>query len=1121
MADVGSAVFRAIADFSRIRREARRTSRELGDLRDETKDANRALDDLGDEADDAGEALDDLGDEARETARELRDVDREGSAAARALTAVALAARRFDAGVRASPVGRFVGWLGHMRRRAIEAGVDIDRLDDRVDRIGKTFLRAGASVARFTALLGAIALATGALHATAAGVMSLLGAIGALSGALGLIPGLAAGVGIAVGAVKIGLTGFADAMKEVNGTTEEFTEAVKDLAPNARDTAWAVRGLRDQWKTLTQAVQNRLFRDTADDVRRLGAIYLPLLTVGLSDVADGVNGVWQNFAGWAVSQRTIRDVRRALSLTAQVIDDVADATKPLLHALRDIAIVGMETTAGLTEGFEDAANRFERFIRQARESGRLAEWMQDGVTATRRLGRSLGNLGYTLYGVFKAGDRVGSNFLQTLERLTGAMADFVHSARGQRALGSFFASARRAGEALLPVLAAIVTNLGDHVAPVLAKIAEKLGPGLVDVVDGIGAAFDNAGPALVVFFHAVSDLLSALGSAGPLIGDVAAGLATVLVPVLYALTGLIRAVTAAWNSLPAPVQAVIGVFGGAALAAGGLLIVLYKIIRAARKVKTAMATVAAVTGFSGAGGAAAAGAAGAAAQRGFLAKFGAGLKGKLGSILETSLLGMLFFPGAVGKLARKAKTLFTGGFKGTAPAATGIMARVGTAIKGVGPVALAVAGKLKWLRLAFSATPWGLAINGLILAGTAVWTHWDSVTAGVKTAWDGTVSFFQGLGPRIQGAWDAGTTWMANLPATTQQTVDAVSAWWDKLPGRIGYALGYAGGWVVRKFGEMRKQAVTDTTALVIRVSDWFNKLPGRINGSLAAADRWVNQKFTGMRDNAVTHTAALYVRTTDWFSKLPGRFNRFATDAGNRVKNAFRDMRNRAVTDTAALGTRTVGIIRALPGRLRAFVGDFVSVGRSLAEGLWRGIQSAAAKVRDAAVSMVVRAIQGAKAAAREGSPSKVFRDIGINIGEGLALGIERMRNRVLGVVTGLIARLRRLFGGGLGERLREQLGNLPGVAATATVTGSGTPRAPAAPTVGTLMARALPTDTGQAFPDVVEQLRAALSQTRRGERGGCDVTANFYVTNPLPEPASDTAARKLRTLALMGAFG
>jgi hypothetical protein len=42
------------------------------------------------------------------------------------------------------------------------------------------------------------------------------------------------------------------------------------------------------------------------------------------------------------------------------------------------------------------------------------------------------------------------------------------------------------------------------------------------------------------------------------------------------------------------------------------------------------------------------------------------------------------------------------------------------------------------------------------------------------------------------------------------------------------------------------------------------------------------------------------------------------------------------------------------------------------------------------------------------------------------------------------------------------------------------------------------------------------------RGGQGSRDVSVSFGdIVNPVPEPASDTAARKLRTLALMGAFG
>lgn len=1135
MADAGQAVFRAIADFSKLRREARKTSRDIEDLRDETQDVNRALGRTERAADAAAEGLDEAGDEARDAARQLHRLEREGNAAQRALTGAAAAAATFGATVRRSPVARFVGWLSQLRRRAADAGVDLDRLDKRVNRVGKSFFAAAGSVAKFTAVLGGIALITGAVHATVAGVLSLLGALGALSGAVGVLPGLLAAAGVAMATLKIGTTGFGDAIKAVaEGDLEKFKESVKDLAPSARATAWAIWDLRPALKQLRDGVQQVLFFEFADLVRRLGATYLPILDRALTSVAASFNSAAKQAGEFLLEAAQVADIEGILDDVAVAFTKLDGIAENVVAAFLDLTAVSADFLPDLSSGLDDATGRFRRFMRQARESGRLAEWIQTGIDALARLGSILGNVGSTLYGVFKAGDAVGANFLATLDRLTQSMADFVHSARGQRALGSFFLSARRAGEALLPVLAAIVVNLGDHVAPVLARISEKLGPGLVDVVDGIGAAFSNAEPGLVAFFDGVSELLSALGDAGPLIGDMASGMATVLTPVLYALAGVLKAVTAAWNSLPGPVQAVISVFGGAALAGGALLLVLYKIIKTAKRVKAAMATVAAVTGFSGAGSAAAGGAAGAAAQRGFLARFGAGLKGKLGSILETALLGMLFFPGAVGKIARKAKGLFTGGFKGVGPAAAGTMGRVGNAIKGVGPKALAVAGKLKWLRLAFSATPWGLAINGLILAGTAVWQHWDSVTSGVKSAWDGTVSFFQGLGPRIQTAWQATGEWFANLPTTAQQTVEGMGAWFDQLPGRLGYAAGYAGSWVVGKVGEMKDRVLVDTGALVLGATNWFSQLPGRLGNLAGQAGTWVKNTWRDMQTRVLADTTALVIGVSGWFSQLPGRLGNFARQAGTATKNAFVDMRNRVIADTTALALRVVDIIRGLPGKIKSFAGAFWQAGVDLVTGLWRGIESMAWRVVRAITGMVIQAKEGAEREARSRSPSRVFMAIGAHIGEGLALGIERMRSRVLDVVADLISRLAAAFGrGGLGARIAEQFRNLPDKLVLGAVSAgtrrqaphrpTAAPRAPA--TRGQLMARALPPNTGQRFPDVHDQVSAVASAVQSrlaGQQASRDVTVNFGdVVNPLPEPASDTAARKLRTLALMGAFG
>ncbi|WP_206451764.1 hypothetical protein, partial [Micrococcus sp. KRD096] len=72
---------------------------------------------------------------------------------------------------------------------------------------------------------------------------------------------------------------------------------------------------------------------------------------------------------------------------------------------------------------------------------------------------------------------------------------------------------------------------------------------------------------------AVRHFLDALGDAGPLIGELAGGVADVLTPAVRALADLIQLIADGFNALPEPAQDVVGAIGGIGIAALAFLVI--------------------------------------------------------------------------------------------------------------------------------------------------------------------------------------------------------------------------------------------------------------------------------------------------------------------------------------------------------------------------------------------------------------------------------------------------------------------------------------------------------------------------------------------------------------------
>ena len=88
---------------------------------------------------------------------------------------------------------------------------------------------AGTAAGGFLGLLGA-----GGTNLLITGIYGITQAIGQMIGAFGLIPPIVGGALASLGALKIGLQGFGEALKSMDDP-EKFAEAIRKLSPAARE----------------------------------------------------------------------------------------------------------------------------------------------------------------------------------------------------------------------------------------------------------------------------------------------------------------------------------------------------------------------------------------------------------------------------------------------------------------------------------------------------------------------------------------------------------------------------------------------------------------------------------------------------------------------------------------------------------------------------------------------------------------------------------------------------------------------------------------------------------------------------------------------------------------------
>ena len=169
------------------------------------------------------------------------------------------------------------------------------------------------------------------------------------------------------------------------GSLATYNAMLAKLAPTAQDAVMAVTGLKDKWEALQRSVQQNLFAGIGNEVRNLGAVVLPVLQVGLDKTATALNVVIKAFTSWLSSKDTVRDMGILFDNVASATQKMAPGIKSVLQIVMDLITVGSDFLPDLADGFSQGADKVADFVRNARDTGKLKEWIQSGIDAVKDL----------------------------------------------------------------------------------------------------------------------------------------------------------------------------------------------------------------------------------------------------------------------------------------------------------------------------------------------------------------------------------------------------------------------------------------------------------------------------------------------------------------------------------------------------------------------------------------------------------------------------------------------------------------------------------------------------------------------------------------------------------------
>ncbi|AFM10396.1 hypothetical protein PIS_007 [Saccharomonospora phage PIS 136] len=810
----------------------------------------------------------------------------------------------------------------------------------------------GAKITAVGAAAGGAAAVMGSL---AVNTLAVGAALGQAAGSVTLLPAALGSMTASVGALVVGFQGMGEALGAVmDEDPEKLAEALEDLTPAARSAVRAFQSLRPQLEEIRKATQESLFKGLDDEIRRLNSTLLPTLEKGLSKVAEGLNKQLDALFDALSDRGNLTQFDAVFENTAIAAEMLAPAVRDATRALATLAGVGSGFMPRLAEATAEAAENFANFVQRANETGELAGFMKRSIDAMSQLGRVVRNVGSGIGSVFSAASEASGGLLDNLEALTAKFAEWAGSDTGQDTMLSLFESLKTVADAVMPVIRNLVELIGNDLAPVIADLAEALGPSVAETIEKLGEGLSNAGPGLVTFAEAMSDLLDAVGPLLPELGSLVRAIGNSLgnaIKVASAIIGpLVDAFLAFNDSLDG--------LPGQVLAFAAALVVLRK-----------------------------------AMAGGWMAKFGKESKTAVAGLsTEIEKEG-----GKAAKTARTAGEKIGAGFR------KGV-----NGLKRVGGLGIAAMIADEFIQLEDSVTG---ETAGIV----------EAMAISLGRAWD----YVTGQGaPKVEIAGQA------------QSIVEAYGEEMAKLPPLVRERLMQVGFAFEEATGATSEQARAFANSLAAEY------LTGLQNANLAFTDFWSKVALDAQTGTTNVNTAVAGAMTT-MQAVMTGGLSMLQTantsawqdivtmttskslSASEAVRGSIAVARTvmsgglaAMVSDTSSAWSRmqsstrsgssgvrsaAAGVASGLASQFGGLPGQFFAIGQNMMSSLRGGILSMAMTVASSVGNVVGGAIAMARRMAAINSPSRVFMQIGRDMGAGLAIGMQQTQRMVAGAGGGL----------------------------------------------------------------------------------------------------------------------
>lgn len=277
-------------------------------------------------------------------------------------------------------------------------------------------------------------------------------------------------------------------------------------------------------------------------------------------------------------------------------------------------------------------------------------------------------------------------------------------------------------------------------------------------------------------------------------------------------------------------------------------------------------------------------------------------------------------------------------------------------------------------------TWWSILVTGFEAFGVALLT-W----LGEKI--ENVIQFFKDLPTKVSETvstwWQAMSTsfstWWQSLTQWISEKFNQLVGWFKELPNKIAQFGTWIWQGITGSLGSMWSSVTSWFTEKFNQLVSWFRELPNKI----ASFGSWIWSGITGS-------LGSFWSSATGWFNEKFSQFVSWFQQGASRV---------------SGFGS---WVWSSISGGLSSLWSSVTSIGSSIVEGVWNGIVSATDWFYSQVRNFFSNLVDSAKSFLGINSPSKVFaKTVGHAIPEGVALGVNQASDVAVGSVSELASKL------------------------------------------------------------------------------------------------------------------